>query len=118
MRAATNQLAEDLAKLEALGHPATDQEILKTLAALAALFQVAVPDQDGLELYVAALRKLPRPALREARDWLVLHHKWPRLPYPADFIEAGKDSADRLALYTKVVRQMRAKCFRALTMLR
>jgi hypothetical protein len=80
----------------ALMRPATDEYILKALAGLADAFQVDLPERVGLEIYVAALRDLPRPAFKAAVKAVVRRHKWPRLPYPADFIEAAQPELDSL----------------------
>lgn len=84
---AATEAAEQYRQMAA---PPTDEDILRTLQKMAEMFQVSVPSEDGLELYVAALRVLPRPAFVQARETLLRTHKWPRLPYPADFIEAGE----------------------------
>jgi hypothetical protein len=70
--------------------PASEDAIIKSLAGMAEAFQVDLPERVGLEIYVAALRDMPRPALVAAVQSLVRTHKWPRLPYPADFIEAAQ----------------------------
>jgi hypothetical protein len=75
---------------------ASEEVIIKTLAGMADAFQVDLPERVGLEIYVAALRDLPRPALVAAVQSLVRTHKWPRLPYPADFIEAAQPELDAL----------------------
>lgn len=76
--------------------PASDNTIIKTLAGMAEAFQVDMPQDVGLEIYVAALRDLPRPAFMAAVQSLVRSHKWPRLPYPADFIEAAQPELEAL----------------------
>jgi hypothetical protein len=77
--------------------PASDEAIIKALGGMAEAFQVDLPEQTGLEIYVAALRDLPRPALVAAVQSLVRTHKWPRLPFPADFIEAAQPEIEALA---------------------
>lgn len=76
--------------------PASEEAIIKMLGGMAAAFQVDVPERTGLEIYIAALRDLPRPALEAAVQSLVRSHKWPRLPFPADFIEAAQPELEAL----------------------
>lgn len=75
---------------------ASEDVIIKTLGGMAEAFQVDLPERIGLEIYIAALRDLPRLALTLAVQSLVRTHKWPRLPYPADFIEAAKPEVEAL----------------------
>lgn len=115
---AADLLAADIDQLLKLQVPATDGAIVRTLGAMAEMFQVQVPDQGGLDLYVAALRSLPRPAFVRAREQLIATHKWPRLPYPADFIEAGRETSERLETVIHVLTRAHNSCLRALAMLR
>lgn len=117
LTAAAALLAADLDTLERLTAPASDEAIIKTLTSMSEMFQVAVPEEQGLELYVAALRTLPRPAFVRARERLIVTHKWPRLPYPADFLEAGKETNDQLTTLIHVLTRAHNSCLRALEML-
>jgi hypothetical protein len=76
--------------------PASRDTIIKALAGMAEAFQVDLPEAIGLEIYVAALHDLPRPALMAAVQSLVRSHKWPRLPFPAEFIEAAQPELEAL----------------------
>jgi hypothetical protein len=97
LREAETHLTELLDAFDnALMRPPTDEYILKALAGLAEAFQVELPERAGLEIYVAALRDLPRPAFKAAVKEIVRCHKWPRLPYPAEFIEAAQCELDQL----------------------
>lgn len=115
---AADLLAADIDQLTKLQAPASEGAIARTLGAMAEMFQVQVPDQGGLDLYIAALKTMPRPAFIVAREKLIVTHKWPRLPYPADFIEAGRETADRLETVIHVLTRAHNSCLRALSMLR
>lgn len=117
LQAAIDTLTTDVLALDEIALPASDTTIIKTLSALADVFQVTVPDDLGLEMYVAALRCIPRPAFVRAREQLVLTHKWPRLPYPSEFIEAARPESERLASLRTVLVGMLDRCERALKML-
>lgn len=65
--------------------PADDDEIIKTLLAMSEMFQVELPETLGIDMYLKALRLIPRVAFFGAANALVQTHKWPRLPFPADF---------------------------------
>lgn len=108
----------DIRGMIRLQRPPSDEQILLTLNAMAEMFQVEVPEAIGLELYMAALRTLPHPAFVRARDVLVLQHKWPRLPYPADFIEHGDEMKERLRAKERKLRYQRNAIIRALKILR
>lgn len=76
--------------------PPSKEVIIKTLAGMAALFSAPPVDQLVIDLYIAALSRLPRTVFLEAREKLLLSHKWPRLPTPADFVEAGAAEQSRI----------------------
>jgi hypothetical protein len=111
-------IESDIRGMIRLQRPPSDEQILTTLNAMAEMFQVEVPEAIGLELYMAALRTLPHPAFVRARDVLVLQHKWPRLPYPADFIEHGDEMKERLRGKERKLRYQRNAIIRALKILR
>lgn len=108
--AAASRLSKSLQQLDRFMQPASDKEILQTLHGLGETFQVEVPDQMGLEIYVTALRTIPRPAFVRAREALVLSHKWPRLPFPAEFKDAAKEESDRLEQARMVLATLRRRC--------
>jgi hypothetical protein len=68
--------------------PAGPEQITKALAAIADMLQVALPEEDGLALYVALLSKLPYPVLRQGMVRVAETHAWPRLPYPKEILDA------------------------------
>lgn len=118
LQEALTSIEFDIRGMIRLQHPPSDEEILSTLNAMAETFQVEVPEAVGLELYMAALRTLPRPAFVRARDVLVLQHKWPRLPYPADFIEHGDEVKERMKSVERKLRYQRNVIIRALKIMR
>lgn len=115
---AKQSIESDIRGMMRLQRPPSDEEILTTLNAMAEMFQVEVPEAIGLELYMAALRTLPHPAFVRARDVLVLQHKWPRLPYPVDFIEHGDEMKERLRAKERKLRYQRNVVIRALKIMR
>jgi len=98
--------------------PANEEEIAEALLGLAAMLQVNVPNEIGLDLMVTALRRLPRPVFLAGRDALVQSHKWPKLPTPGDFLDAGKPTQDQLDSITKVLRSRKETYVRALSLVR
>lgn len=85
-----HDLAPVLTRVNALLAPADDAAIIQALTSLATLFQVSIPEGDGLALYVAALAGTPAPALQEACVSLAREHRYPRLPFPAEILEAAR----------------------------
>lgn len=69
----------------------TREKIADALRTFAEMLQCSVPMADGLKLYFYALQDMPYYKFQHACMSLVKTHKWPRLPLPADFIEASKD---------------------------
>ena len=53
-----------------------------------------MPERQGLAIYFAVLSEYPETLLRMAAREVAKPHKWPRLPYPADFIAVIKDQAE------------------------
>jgi len=85
---ARQELLRALQGAERALSPARDTEIIAGLTALAEAFQVTLPGNTGLDLYVMALKDISGPAFKRAIGVLVKDHKWPRLPFPADIREA------------------------------
>lgn len=67
------------------------QKIADVIGSIAEMLQVTVPSEMGLKLYLHALKDMPAYKFEAAALSLIKTHKWPRLPLPADFIEAAKD---------------------------
>jgi hypothetical protein len=72
--------------------PVTKEKIADALHSFAEMLQCTVPTPEGLKLYFYALQDMPYYKFQAACMALVKRHKWPRLPLPADFIEASKDA--------------------------
>jgi hypothetical protein len=92
----------------------SDKEIIKAMAGLAQTFQVSIPEDGGIEIYISSLRDIPRPAFMEAVKSLVREHKWPRLPYPADFISKAEPEETRLLLVNRYLVNSRRRVIEAL----
>ena len=106
---------EDLAAhWQTVMQPASLDEMASDLTAIAEMMQAPVPSGDGMMLYLGALSTMPRPVWKEARNQVVMRHKWPRLPLPADFVEAGQAEADALATIGKLIVRAVDKFNRAL----
>jgi hypothetical protein len=108
----------DLIKLDEWMAPADKTSIIRTIEAMASLFQAPIPDQLGLDLYIMALARMPKPVFDFARNQLVLSHKWPRLPLPADFVAAAQEERERIEAVIAVLRTARRQAERALLTLR
>jgi hypothetical protein len=85
---ARGELARALDGAQRALAPASRAEYATGLTALAELFQVQVPSDTGLDLYLNAIKHVPKPAFMRAIGVLSRSHKWPRLPYPADVLDA------------------------------
>ena len=109
-----SSIEADLDALSEYAAPVGRPTVIKTIGALASLFQVPVPDDIGLDLYVLALSKMPAPVFNAARNKLVLSHKWPRLPVPADFIAAGEEDQKKIEVMRLVLGSAHAFAERAL----
>lgn len=91
--------------------------IIKTLAGMGSLFGAPSPDSTALDLYVASLSRIPRQVFAYARDQLIAKHKYPNLPKPADFLEAGQPEQDRISAVYRVTSGRLSAYKRALSML-
>lgn len=89
---ATQYLCLAIGELEANTKPMPPEKIIDGLEKMASVFSAPLPDGDGLILYVGALQDLGRCALYEGMRTCIKTHKWPRLPFPAEILEAGKDA--------------------------
>lgn len=84
--------------LEYETRPTAMPEIIDMLADFADMLQVGVPREKGLQLYEAALDRLPRPCLDPIKLTLARTHRFARLPLPADFLNAGADLINAIHL--------------------
>jgi hypothetical protein len=64
-------------------------EIVVRLLALANVLSVSVPEGDGLALYVMAIHDLPLLGHIRAQEKIIATLKYPRMPLPAEYLEAG-----------------------------
>jgi hypothetical protein len=111
---AVDLLAKERDALDDYAGPTGKTGVIQTLSALASMLQAPLPDETGLDLYILALAKMPTPVFNAARNKLVLVHRWPRLPLPADFIEHGKDDQQIIDTMRSVLASARLKAERAL----
>jgi len=81
--------------------PADPAHVLDALEQLASAFQVSIPDQQGIKVYVATLQTVGVYALTQAVREVALHHKWPRLPYPAEILEHAASPQRLLTLWAE-----------------
>jgi hypothetical protein len=86
--------------------PATPEELGTCLVALAEIFKDPLPQGVGLDLYIGAIKHISSPAAQRAVQVLVRNHKYPRLPLPAEFIDAAETGT--LILRTHLTRVERA----------
>lgn len=91
-----------------------DEDIITTLAGIAETFQVTLPEDGGLEMYIAVLKSVPGHALAEARQAIIMKHKWPRLPYPAEILEETRAATGTLELARRSLVRARQALSRAL----
>jgi hypothetical protein len=108
----------DADAIETWMRPATKATIIKTVEAMASLFQAPVPDDLGFDLYILALAQMPGPVFKAARNKLITTHKWPRLPLPADFVAAGQEEQERIDAVRSVLQTARRQAERAILTLR
>lgn len=111
---AVELISRDLDAVNEYASPVGKAGVLQTLSALASMLQAPLPDDTGLDLYILALAKMPTPVFNAARNKLVLVHRWPRLPLPADFIEHGKDDQQIIDTMRSVLASARLKAELAL----
>ena len=107
-----------LAEVEQAGGKVADalepqplEKIIASLVTLAQVFSAPVPEEDGLLLYADALSKTPALALRLGIRDLITKHMWPRLPFPAEVLEAARPYHQILDHYqTKISKAHRQLC--------
>jgi len=74
--------------------PVTKEKIADALNTFAKMLRCQPPTPEDLKLYVYALEDMPYYKFQAACKALLKRHKWPRLPVPADFVEASADARD------------------------
>lgn len=88
---------EDLqAVVKPKARPATPEEILNVLDAVAQLFQVELPEEDGLLIYTLSLADIPAPLLKRAAALVCQSHRYKTMPTPVEFREPVKEEAAML----------------------
>lgn len=70
--------------------PATPLDILDALEQLAGAFQVGVPDDQGLKVYVSTLQMVGSYGLGIGVREVAAVHRWPRLPFPAEILDHAR----------------------------
>lgn len=91
LETAANAFALACSQVEQALPPVSREEIVDVLGSMAEMLQVSVPSTLGIKLYFGALKDMPSYKFKAAAFKLIKTHKWPKLPLPADFIEAAKD---------------------------
>lgn len=96
---AVSALAHAHADVERALPLVSKEKIADAIGSIAEMLQVSVPSTIGLKLYFHALKELPEYKFEAACLKLIRTHKWPRLPLPADFIEAAKDERQDIEVF-------------------
>jgi len=73
--------------------PVDPAAVVRTLEAVAGMFQVTLPEEEGLMIYTAILSELPEPLLKRAVVEVCKTHKFKTMPLPSEFLDAVKDEA-------------------------
>lgn len=92
--------------------PSSPELIVRMLETVAQMFQVSLPEDEGLMLYTAILSELPEPLLTKAVTEVCKTHKFKTMPLPSEFLDAVKDEAWQWRwldqLLTKFITQLEA----------
>ena len=86
------QLTTDYFAAQKVFPPVTKEKISDALNTFAKMLRCQSPTPDDLKLYVYALEDMPYYKFQAACKSLIKRHKWPRLPVPADFVDASNDA--------------------------
>ena len=89
------------AKVAPLARPASAEEILNVLEAVAQLFQVELPEEDGLMIYTLSLKDIPAQLLKRAAAEVCRTHQYKTMPTPVEFRRPVKDEAAMLTWLDK-----------------
>jgi hypothetical protein len=90
-KAAIAALEGQLEVAKVFARPADPRKVLALLTGTAQVFQVSLPEDDGLELYVGALASVPERLLIKALRQVCLTHRFKTMPLVADILEPIKD---------------------------
>lgn len=88
---ALNAICDALEEADRCMAPADARQITDGLQSIADMLQVSLPNERGLKLYLAILSEIPAPLFRQACKRVAAHHRYAKLPTPADFIDAVSD---------------------------
>ncbi len=67
--------------------PCTRMDIASGLEVIASTFQINVPNEIGLEVYMKELERYPLFVLKKGVEDICREYKYPRLPLPKEFID-------------------------------
>jgi hypothetical protein len=83
----STEYGTQLSKIEASLFPANKDMIQKMLTAVAVTLQIEVPTDEALRNYFHLFKKYPEDLLRMAGESVLKEHRYPRFPFPADFLK-------------------------------
>jgi hypothetical protein len=89
--AAVGALAGQLAVAEEFARPCSPQKIGRLLITTAEVFQVDLPSEEGLAIYIAALSAVPERLLIKAVRQVCISHRFKSMPLVADILKPIKD---------------------------
>lgn len=89
--AAIAALTGQLEVAERFKTPASPQKVLDYLTTTAAVFQVSLPEEMGLEIYVGTLSVVPEALLKRAIKTVCETHRFKTMPLIAEILEPIKD---------------------------
>lgn len=99
------ELARNDAKLD-VEQKCDHQTIARILDLFAEMFQSGTPvSADALSQWFRVLGSYPPAAVKAGARHLVGHHRWPRLPLPADFVQAIEESGEFQALQLELTQR-------------
>lgn len=90
--AVRRELAPALSAVRQALAPVPADRVVKALALMAELFGVEVPTKEGMHLYAFAVAAMTTIGFEQGVRRVMMTHKYPRLPLPAEIIEAGKSA--------------------------
>ena len=67
--------------------PASTETIQKMLATVAITLNIDIPSDEALRAYITLLKKYPDDLIQKSGVKVMETHKWPRFPFPADFVQ-------------------------------
>lgn len=73
-----------------LMQPCTRMDVAEGLEVIASTFQIQVPNEIGIEVYLNELTKYPMFVLQKCVQDILVEYKYPRLPLPKEFVDRCK----------------------------